>query len=86
MKEMTDDEITDKHKRVRGTHELKYPAKEGRCQKSCGHPHYEVRTTKGVRWIEHPCFLAVDHNGECEFSSECYLETSPVAVVTDVAA
>lgn len=60
-----------RHKRIRGSHELKYPPKESRCRRACGTLHYEVDTRKAKEYREHPCFLAIGHEGPCEFSSEC---------------
>jgi hypothetical protein len=86
MHEMTDEEITAKHKRIRGTHELKYPGKESRCKGGCGRYHYVVITSRGERTTEHPCFLAIDHSGPCEFTSECDAYSSPSTVVAEAAA
>lgn len=71
MKEMTDEEITAKHKRIRKTHELKYPPNESRCRNKCGTRHDPVVTQSGEKMVEHQCFLGVVHSGECEFSSVC---------------
>lgn len=71
MREMTDEEITEKHKRIRGTHELKYPPNESRCRNKCGTKHDPVMTDKGEIMVEHRCFLGVGHVGQCEFSSAC---------------
>lgn len=76
MSETLDPEIEGynrKHKRIRGTHALKYPPRESRCQKGCGSLHCAVETRKGKEYREHPCFLEVDHKRKCEFSSECAL-------------
>lgn len=77
MREMEEWEIDAKHRRIRGSNRLKYPGNEDRCQKTCGKSHCEVRTSKGRQWIAHRCFLAVDHECECQFSSEC---SSPLGV------
>lgn len=76
---MSEDQLTDselesfnkKHKRIRGTHELKYPPKESRCRSECGRQDYrlEIRGREQIR--HHPCFLAINHEEDCEFSSEC---------------
>lgn len=71
MREMTDEEISNKHKRVRGSNELKYPPNESRCKQTCGTSHDLVDTLKGERTVEHRCFLVVAHQGYCEFSSAC---------------
>lgn len=70
MREMTDFEIDIKHRRVRGSDHLKYPASEDQCRLTCGHLHDQI----GDRPREHRCFLGVLHSGECEFSSACRSE------------
>jgi hypothetical protein len=84
MIEMQDWEIDAKHRRIRKSDELKYPGNRERCLKTCGEFHCEVKTPQGRAWIAHRCFLAVDHELGCEFSSEC--ATSRVEVVSNVAA
>lgn len=82
MTETLDPEIegyNKKHRRVRGSLQLKYPPKESRCLKTCGTLHYQVDTRKGKEYREHPCFLAIGHEGLCEFSSECALLTAQIA-------
>lgn len=76
---MSSDELTDqemegymaKHKRIRGSYELKYPPRAFRCERKCGRLHCEVEGQRGIILTEHPCFLAIGHRGECQFSSEC---------------
>jgi hypothetical protein len=89
MDRLTDAEINSinkKHKRIRGTPELKYPPKESRCRLTCGisgHDWWADKFTGKQREGQHRCFLAIGHRGDCEFSSEC---TSQIQVVTGVAA
>lgn len=71
MHEMTDERITAKHFRIRGSHELKYPPNESRCRNSCGHYHDVITLPKGDRVVPHRCFLGLSHTGFCEFSSAC---------------
>lgn len=71
MRDMADDQISKKHKRIRGSDELKYPPNESRCRQTCGTHHDRVSTRQGERMVEHRCFLALDHRGHCEFSSAC---------------
>lgn len=61
----------EKHKRIRGSLELKYPPKESCCRKGCGYQHYKVEIRGKTETRQHPCFLAIGHEGPCEFSSEC---------------
>lgn len=71
MREMTDDEVNKKHRRVRGSDALKYPPNESRCRETCGTRHDRVVTAHGERMVEHRCFLALEHQGYCEVSSAC---------------
>jgi hypothetical protein len=88
MDRLTDaeiDSINKKHKRIRGTSELKYPPKESRCHATCGIPADDAwahKFTGKFQKGQHRCFLAIGHRGDCEFSSEC---TSRIQVA-DVAA
>lgn len=68
MRDMTEFEINDRHRKVRGSDVLKYPANEDRCTSTCGHLHDQVRD----KMREHRCFLAMGHREKfCEFSSVC---------------
>lgn len=73
MIEMDDESITAKHKRIRGSHDLKYPANNSRCRQTCGHRHDLTKNSLGLeRLQEHRCFLAGGHEEVyCKFSSEC---------------
>lgn len=71
MIEMSEQSINAKHYRIRSTHDLKYPPNESRCRAGCGSAHDPVPTERGERLLQHRCFLAVAHEGECEFSSAC---------------
>lgn len=71
MRDMEDWEIDAKHRRIRGSDRLKYPPNRLRCIKNCGQSHCEIATPKGRIWIPHRCFLEVDHEVRCQFSSEC---------------
>lgn len=73
MQEMDDESINAKHKRIRGSHDLKYPANDSRCRQTCGHRHDLTKNSLGLeRLQEHRCFLAVGHEETyCQFSSEC---------------
>lgn len=71
MQEMTDERISDKHFRIRGSHELKYPPNESRCRNICGHLHDIITLPKVERVVPHRCFLGLNHTGYCEFSSTC---------------
>lgn len=71
MREMTDDEINKKHRRIRGSDVLKYPPNESRCKQTCGTRHDRVVTAQGERMVEHRCFLALEHQSDCQFSSAC---------------
>lgn len=64
--------INNKHYRIRGSNDLKYPPNESRCGITCGHRHDFFIDREGhSRAKEHRCFLAVGHEEYCEFSSEC---------------
>ena len=62
-----------KHKRIRGTLDLKYPPRVSRCKSTCGYWHYNVEVRGKPEQRQHPCFLVIDHAGPCEFTSECGL-------------
>lgn len=66
---MTDAEIDAKHIRLRGSLKYKYPPRESSCRHECGNTDYYK--VAGKPPIHHRCFLAVGHDGDCEFSSEC---------------
>lgn len=70
---MTTGEINAKYVALRGSLLYKYPPKEARCRKECGYLHYVIESPRGRRVVEHPCFLAIGHEGWCQFSSECRL-------------
>lgn len=63
-----------KHKRLRGSNDLKYPPRESSCKNECGIPEHDVsmnREGKEMMRRQHRCFLAAGHEGACEFSSAC---------------
>lgn len=68
-----DERINNKHFRIRGSHDLKYPGNESRCRQTCGLRHCLTANSLGLeRLEEHRCFLAAGHKEiYCEFSSEC---------------
>lgn len=61
-----------KHRRLRGTDQLRYPPNAHRCRLRCGLD--DMRDGEGdkQRVASHQCFLGT-HEGRCEFSSECGL-------------
>jgi hypothetical protein len=69
---MTQAEINAKHIAIRGSLAYKYPPKESRCREKCGLADMSVIDNKSIRkYVDHGCFLAIGHKGECQFSSEC---------------
>lgn len=64
--------IYKKHKRLRGTDDLKYLGERRlRCQTTCGLSdmvtgEWDKRTVES-----HQCYKAPSHSGPCEWSSEC---------------
>lgn len=72
MIEMDEETINKKHKRIRGSDEFKYPPNASRCKQTCGIAHDWVRDMEGREHPrQHRCFLSLDHEGFCEFSSAC---------------
>lgn len=73
MQDSEDQRINDKHFRIRGSHDLKYPANKQRCEQTCGHFHDHTTNSHGLTFIkEHRCFLKAGHKEQfCEFSSAC---------------
>lgn len=65
----SDEAMDAKHIRLRGSLALKYPPREASCRHECGLDDY--RKSEGKPPVQHRCFLAVGHQGPCEFSSEC---------------
>lgn len=66
--------INAKHRKIRGSSELKYPAFDSeRCHVNCGLMDLRniVATRVEDRRRNHRCFLFLGHEGDCEFSSEC---------------
>lgn len=63
--------INKKHRRLRGSDELKYPQRNLRCRSECGVAHYRIDMASGAKVRQHPCFLIIGHEEPCEFSSEC---------------
>lgn len=85
MQEMSDESIADKHKRIRGTHDLKYPGNKSRCKSTCGIAHDWIMDINGREHPrQHRCYLAIDHKDPyCQFSSQCgERRIRPVANVT----
>lgn len=74
MREMTEFEINNKHERIRGSDELRYPGHQMQCRQTCGHDHDGYHDHDGhIRYKEHRCFLAIGHSDQfCQFSSECF--------------
>lgn len=72
---MTTGEINAKHVALRGSLVYKYPPNAARCKKECGYLHYVIESLRGRQVVERPCFLAIGHEGYCQFSSECKLIT-----------
>lgn len=70
-------QIERKHLRLRGTHNLRYPPNAHRCRLRCGLD--DMRD--GERVNSHTCFLRSNHDGPCEWSSECGLSRFSKAVV-----
>ena len=74
-------EIYAKHRALRGSNRLKYPAKESRCRNQCGIFEHDVvmgldkKRLVVRRRQQHGCFLSLAHEGYCEFSSECGEQT-----------
>jgi hypothetical protein len=67
-----DESLNKKHLRLRGSLKLKYPPREARCRSTCAGVDYLVMSGPNKTQLAgHPCFLAIDHAGPCEFSSEC---------------
>lgn len=66
---MTDAEIDAKHISLRGSLKYKYPPRESSCRHECGASDYFKVVSKPPE--HHRCFLAIGHQGDCEFSSEC---------------
>lgn len=72
MQDLEDQRINDKHYRIRGSHDLKYPANRSRCLNRCGIAHDLIKDPSGREVARpHRCFLAVGHEGFCQFSSIC---------------
>lgn len=71
-----DERINNKHYRIRGSHDLKYPPNASRCRNTCGLDHDWITDVNGREHPrEHRCFLAVGHKElYCEFSSACGAE------------
>ena len=65
---MTEGEINDKHFRIRGSMDLKYPPRDQACLAPCG---FKDARQLGELPRDHVCVLERHHKGECEFSSEC---------------
>jgi hypothetical protein len=81
MRQMTEIEINNKHRKVRGSDDLKYPPKDERCGGECGESHYLIEVRGMERMRMHPCFLAMGHAGSCEFTSECDVQFAPSATM-----
>lgn len=72
MQDPEDQRINNKHFRIRGSHDLKYSANKSRCLNRCGIAHDWIKDASGREVAKpHRCFLAVGHEGFCEFSSIC---------------
>ena len=72
MQDLEDQRISDKHFRIRKSHDLKYPANKERCLITCGHLHDHVTNSLGLPiTLEHRCFLKIGHGNFCQFSSAC---------------
>lgn len=66
---MTLKQVNDKHVRIRGSIDLKYPPRDQCCLKPCGHN--DLRET-GMPARHHVCVLNRHDTGKaCEFSWEC---------------
>lgn len=73
----TEDEmatICARHAQLRGTPRLKYYPPDSACTTLCNYRDSFVshtRTSTGGIWNDHQCFLVPNHDGLCQFSSEC---------------
>lgn len=78
---LTYSQIEAKHLRLRGTTDLRYPPNQHRCRLRCGLDDMRDGEGERQRISSHCCFLRSNHDGPCEWSSECGLSRFGKAVV-----
>lgn len=74
---LTYSQVLAKHRRLRGSDDLRYPPNTHRCRLHCGLE--DMRDGGRVR--SHSCFLRLGHKEPCEYSSECGMSRFSKAVV-----